>query len=93
MDQHVQWHTLVTFSFKKKKFQKLTLSEFLEKDCILQNLFREYGFDRFRILLIEDFPCEDLYLLSQRQRYYIRELKAINKYADDKDYYAKIRSV
>ena len=72
---------------KKFSVHKAEAIRNLRKDCIIHNLIRENGFDRFRIQLIEDFPCEDLYQLRQRQGYYIRELKAINKYADDKDYY------
>ena len=74
---------------KKFSVHKAEAIRNLRKDCIIHNLIRENGFDRFRIQLIEDFPCEDLYQLRQRQGYYIRELKAINKYADDKDYYEK----
>ena len=63
----------------------------VRKDCIIQNHIREHGLDRFRIQLIEDFPCEDVYQLRQRQGHYIREMKAINKYADYKDYREKNR--
>ena len=76
---------------KKFSVHKADAIRNLRKDCILHNHIREYGFDRFRIQLIEDFPCEDLYQLRQRQGHYIRELKAINKYADDKDYREKNR--
>ncbi len=49
---------------------------------------KEHGFDRFRIQLIEDYPCEDIYqCLVFKTKTRVRELKAINKYADDKDYY------
>jgi hypothetical protein len=74
---------------KKFSVHKADAIRNLRKDCIIHNLIREHGFDRFRIQLIEDFPCEDLYQLRQRQGHYIRELSAINKYADDKDYYEK----
>lgn len=74
---------------KKFSVHKAESIRNLRKDCIIHNLIREHGFDRFRIQLIEDFPCEDLYQLRQRQGYYIRELKAINKYADKKDYNEK----
>ena len=61
----------------------------VRKDCIIQTLIKENGFDRFRIQLIEDFSCEDVYQLHQRQGHHIRELNAINKYTDKKDYYEK----
>ena len=74
---------------KKFSVHKADAIRNLRKDCILHNLIREHGFERFRIQLIEDFPCEDLYQLRQRQGHYVREMKAVNKYADDKDYYEK----
>ena len=74
---------------KKFSVHKADAIRSLRKDCIIHNLIREHGFDRFRIQLIEDFPCEDLYQLRQRQGHHIRELNAINKYADDKDYRGK----
>ena len=74
---------------KKFSVHKADANRKFRKDCLIEKLIRENGFDRFRIQLIEDYPCEDLYQLRQRQGYYIRELKAINKYADGKDYYEK----
>ena len=71
---------------KKFSVHKADAIRNFRKNCIIQKLIKEYGFDRFRIQLIEEYPCEDLYQLRQRQGYYIRELKAINKYADGKDY-------
>ena len=76
---------------KKFSVHKAESIRNLRKDCIIHNLIREHGFDRFRIELIEDFPCDDVYHLRQRQGHYIRELNAINKYADDKDYREKNR--
>ena len=81
--------TTCDFLVKKYSVHKANAIRNLRKNCILHNLIREYGFDRFRIQLIEDFPCEDLYQLRQRQDHYIREMKAVNKYADGKDYYEK----
>ncbi len=72
---------------KKFSVHKAEAIRNVRKDCIIQNTIREYGFDRFRIQLVEDFPCEDVYQLRQRQGHHIREMKAINKYADSKDYY------
>ena len=74
---------------KKFSVHKAQAIRNYRKDCIIQKLIKEYGFDRFRIQLIEDYPCEDLYQLRQRQGYHIRELHAINKYADGKDYREK----
>ena len=74
---------------KKFSVHKADAIRNFRKDCIIHNLIREHGFDRFRIQLIEDFPCEDLYQLRQRQGHHIRDLNAINKYADQKDYREK----
>ena len=38
----------------------------------------EIGIDRFRIELIEDYPCEDKYQLRQREGHYIREIGTLN---------------
>ena len=44
----------------------------------LYALMKEIGFDRFRIELIEDYPCEDKYQLRQREGYFIREIGTLN---------------
>ena len=50
------------------------------KNRPLYKLINEVGFQRFRIQLIEDFPCNDKYELRQREGHYIRELsKNLNK--------------
>ncbi len=38
----------------------------------------EIGFDRFRIQLIEDYPCSDKYELRQREGYWIRQMGTLN---------------
>ena len=38
----------------------------------------EIGFDRFRIQLICDFPCEDKYQLRQKEGEYIRQMGTLN---------------
>ncbi len=45
----------------------------------LYKLINEIGFDRFRIQLIENYPCEDKYMLKQKEGEYIRELGTLNK--------------
>ena len=45
----------------------------------LYKLINDIGFDRFRIQLIEDCPCEDLYQLRQKEGEYIRKLGTLNK--------------
>ncbi len=72
---------------KKMSVHKAEAIRNVRKDCVIQNNIREFGFDRFRIQLIEDFPCEDVYQLRQRQGHFIREMKAINKYSDSNEYY------
>ena len=44
----------------------------------LYKLINEIGFERFRIDLIEDFPCEDKYQLRQREGYHIRAIGTLN---------------
>ncbi len=48
------------------------------KDINLYKLINEIGFDRFRIELIENCPCEDRYQLRQREGYFIREIGTLN---------------
>ncbi len=45
----------------------------------LIKLINEIGFDRFRIELIEDYPCQDKYQLRQREGHFIREIGSLNK--------------
>ncbi len=42
-------------------------------------LMREIGTDRFRIELIENYPCEDKYQLRQREGYFIRQFGNLNR--------------
>jgi hypothetical protein len=45
----------------------------------LYMLINEIGFERFRIELICDCPCEDKYQLRQKEGEYIREIGTLNK--------------
>jgi len=47
-------------------------------DRALYNLINEIGESRFRIELIEDYPCEDKYQLRQREGYFIRLFGTLN---------------
>ena len=44
----------------------------------IYKLMNEIGFDRFRIELIENYPCEDRYQLRQKEGYYIRQMGTLN---------------
>ena len=44
----------------------------------LYKLMAEIGFERFRIELIENYPCKDKYELRQREGHYIREMGTLN---------------
>jgi group I intron endonuclease len=44
----------------------------------LYHFIRDIGFERFRIELIEDFPCTDKYESRQRENYWIREIGTLN---------------
>jgi len=48
-------------------------------DRPLYILMREIGVDRFRIEIIEEFPCGDKYQLRQREGFHIREQGTLNK--------------
>jgi hypothetical protein len=49
----------------------------LFKNGGLYKLMNEIGFDRFRIQLVENCPCEDKYQLCQKTREYIRNYGTI----------------
>ena len=60
------------------------------KNRPLYKLINEVGFERFRIQLIEDFPCNDKYELRQREGHFIRQLGTLNKKIEGrtvKEYY------
>ncbi len=44
----------------------------------LYKLMNEIGFERFRIQLIEDYPCEDKYQLRQKEGDYIKSIGTMN---------------
>ena len=44
----------------------------------LYKLINEIGFNRFRIQLIENYPCEDKFQLRQREGFYIRQFGTLN---------------
>lgn len=54
------------------------------KDCKKRNhlplyeLIEKIGFERFRIELIENYPCEDKYQLRQKEGLWIRQLGTLN---------------
>ena len=45
----------------------------------LYRLINDIGFDRFRIQLIDNYLCEDKYMLKQKEGEYIRQLGTLNK--------------
>jgi hypothetical protein len=53
------------------------------KNSLLYKLMNEIGFDRFRIELIEDCPCEDVYQLRQREGVFIRLYGTLNKRVEE----------
>ena len=62
----------------------------------LYTLMREIGVDRFRIQLLEEYPCEDKYQLRQREGYYIRQIGTINQLEagrTHKEYYEENKEI
>ena len=49
------------------------------KQFPIYKLMNEIGFERFRIELIENYPCDDIYQLRQREGYFIREIGTLNE--------------
>jgi group I intron endonuclease len=50
-----------------------------KKHTLLYKLVNEIGFNRFKIELIEEYPCSDKYTLRQREGYFIREMGTLNQ--------------
>ena len=63
------------FSYHKKDSKKEK-----NKGHPFYTLMNEIGHTRFRIQLIEDYPCEDKYQLRQKEGEYIRQMGPLNKY-------------
>ena len=49
------------------------------KNRLIYILMNDIGFERFRIQLIIDYPCEDQYQLTQKEGEYIRLFGTLNK--------------
>ncbi len=61
-----------------KRFIKHKSKSKIENSILYQKM-RDIGVERFRIELIEDYPCEDKYQLLQRESFWIREIGSINQ--------------
>ena len=75
---------------KRFSYHKADSLRVQKKNSLLYKLINEIGFERFRIQLIEDYPCEDMYQLRQREGYWIRTIGTLNKRIagrTDYDYY------
>jgi hypothetical protein len=57
-----------------------------KKDRPLYTLMNDIGFERFRIELICEYPCEDKYQLRQKEGEYIRNLGTLNKQIAGRDW-------
>ena len=64
---------------KRFSLHKIESTNERSKHRKIYNAFNEIGFERFRIELLEDYPCEDIYQLRQREGYYIRQIGTLNK--------------
>ncbi len=51
---------------------KADMKQEKRKNYNIYKLMNEIGFERFRIQLMIDYPCEDIYQLTQKEGEYIR---------------------
>ncbi len=65
----------LTKRFSKHKYDSYDPSK---QNRPFYKLVNEIGFNRFRIELIENYPCEDIYQLRQREGHHIREMGTLN---------------
>jgi group I intron endonuclease len=63
---------------KRFSVHKRSLTIQKEQGRELYKLMNQIGFDRFRIELIENFPCQDKYQLRQKEGEYIRSIGTLN---------------
>ena len=64
---------------KRFSEHKLAIRDKKNKNRPIYQLMEEIGFERFRIQLICDYPCEDKYSLRQKEGDYIRQMGTLNK--------------
>lgn len=67
-----------------KRMEKHRSHRFTYGHRMLYSLMNELGVDKFRIVLIEDFPCENKEQLRMREAFYIREIGTLNKVVEDR---------
>ena len=61
---------------KRFSRHKTSMNEEKKKHLLIYKLMNDFGFERFRIDLIEDYSCNDKQMLRHREGFWIRELKA-----------------
>lgn len=71
-------HTCDTL-VKRLSYHKTHSKQDVNKNRPLYKLINEIGFERFRIELVCDYPCQDKYQLSQKEGEHIRALGTLNK--------------
>ncbi len=59
---------------KRFSYHKSDSSKESKKERPLYKLMNEIGFERFRIQLICDYPCEDIYQLRKKEGEFIRQI-------------------
>jgi Uri superfamily endonuclease len=64
---------------KRFSRHKIDMKQKKKKNYRLYKLMNEIGFKHFRIQIIIDYPCEDVYQLTQKEGEYIRLLGTLNK--------------
>jgi group I intron endonuclease len=89
-NDHVYVGSTCDLLTKRFSGHKKSMYSIEKKERPLYKLMNEIGFERFRIELLEEFPCQDKYQLRQREGYWIREIGTLNKRIEcrtEKEYY------
>ncbi len=68
---------------KRFSGHKNMMTKIESKNRPLYKLMNEIGFNRFRIQLLEECPCEDVYELRQKEGSFIRLYGTLNKRVED----------
>jgi group I intron endonuclease len=69
---------------KRFSHHKTCMNSERDKSRRIYKLMNEIGFERFRIQLIEEYPCDDKYQLTQKESEYIRTIGTLNVKINDR---------
>ena len=73
-----------TYNMLCRRMEKHRSHRFQYSHRPLYKLMNEVGVEKFHIILIEDYPCENREQLRKREAYFIREIGTLNMVIEDR---------